>query len=289
VLEHSRAICADCDTVLSQVIDCLPEWRMPGGAEERADNSRCGPSNDPLLPHVGSFIHSNGGNGVRGARSREAYIMQKYQMWNSTTHRERALCAVFRTLSIRAANAGISRCILDLSKTLYKRVSENRERRGDNRHALVACSIYMACKMNGVPRSVKEVALMFDVTTPAMTKALKCFQDSLDEGGGVADSGLPDVVVACSKPEDFVARFCSRLGLARDVADSSREVLRCAAEIDVCMAGTPPALAAGAICLCCAGLDRRKVAEVAQLGAGTVYKMQRRMLEHAHLLLLPRG
>ncbi len=67
-----------------------------------------------------------------------------------------------------------------------------------------ACvSVYAACKKSGVPRSIKEIALVFDVRPAAMTKAVRAFGQVVED----ADEG------ACCAAGDFVGRGgCARPG-----------------------------------------------------------------------------
>jgi len=197
-------------------------------------------------------------------------MMQRYQMWNSMTHQERNLYAVFDTLTVNAANHGIPGCILDEAKSLYKRVSSVRILRGENRGALIACSIYMACKTNDVPRSVKEVASIFGIRTAALTKSCKLFHDVMASN------------VMASKPIDFIPRFCSKLGLGRDVVLLATHVVGVVEDLSVSCESTPPSLVASVIFMCCTVLDiatcRKKVADACQISHVTISKCHKKLL-----------
>jgi transcription initiation factor TFIIIB Brf1 subunit/transcription initiation factor TFIIB len=69
---------------------------------------------------------------------------------------------------------------------------------------MMAPSFYVACKSNGVPRSVNEIAAMFNVRDTVMRKGCSLFQASVH---------MDDM--ESSAPSDFVGRFCSRLEMAR--------------------------------------------------------------------------
>lgn len=218
-----------------------------------------------------------GNGGLGGASNGVCKALQKLHMWNAMTHRERALYRVFDIISVVSNNNGISTCIVEEAKSLYKRISESRITRGENRRAIIACSVYVACKSNGVPRSIKEIAIMFDVNKCAMTKACKAFQDLLRQN------------LSSSAPEDFVARFCSKLGLGPEALSMCRYVLHAADDKCIVTDSTPPSLVASVIMLCCSlmGLDvsRARIADECQLSQVTVAKCYKKLIPHIVVLV----
>lgn len=289
--EASLLICTSCDTVVSRLIDTAAEWRMyvnddsRGGGGPQSNPARCGPANSEFMSSVGSSIcrvprgAGGGGRGVQATAHGQcaSHYLQKYHAWNTLTHRDRALMAVFDTLSVLAANNGITPCILSDAKWLYKRISEVKASRGDNRRAIIACSIYMACKQGGVPRSLKEIAVMFNVPTAALTKACKAFQE------------IMDVAVVSSSPFDFITRFCTRLGLHPDVMRACTRAVQAVLTRDLAPSCTPPTLVASIIVFCCTalnvGVTREDVAAVAQVTPCTMTKILRELGAHLEVLL----
>lgn len=286
--EASLLICASCDTVVSRIIDTAAEWRMYANDDGRGhqDNpARCGPANSDFVSSVGSSICRVPRGECRVARGVQAsshgqcasHYIQKYHSWHTLTHRDRALMAVFDTLGVLATNNGITPCILNDAKWLYKRISEVKDSRGQNRRAIIACSIYMACKQGGVPRSLREIAVMFDVPTAALTKACKAFHEVMDGA------------VMSSSPFDFITRFCTRLGLHQDVMRACAAVVRAVLERDLVPTCTPPTLVASIIVFCCSALNvsitREEVAAVAQITPCTTTKVLRVMGAHQDVLL----
>lgn len=205
-------------------------------------------------------------------------MMQRVHIWNSMTHRERSLLSVFETLRVQAANNGIPRCILEEAKAWYKATSEGRIMRGENRDAVIACSIYVACKANDVPRSVREIASIFNVRPAAMTKAFNAYV------------GARDVAVTHSEPSHFVARFCCRLELAAGTVRVCARIVKRAEEGGILEENTPPTLVSGAILMACAVtgetyVTKERIAEVTQTRPTTVAKCYKRLLLHKDELL----
>lgn len=285
--EEATLVCRNCSTVVTRFVDSTPEWRFYGAEDSRDSNpARCGPPVNDLIPTMGASLFTvHGSSKKRGVQSSRyghgaPRFMQRCHMWNSMTHKERALYSAFNTLTIKAANNGIATCILEEAKRLYKRVFDSRFSRGENRKALVACSVYMACKRNGVPRSLREITTMFDVSPVAMTRGCKMFQEEL-EG---------DVVVAKSAcPNDFVSRFCSRLNIDREAADACKMVVELIQEHDLVTHCTPPAIVAGVIFMCCAvrgiSVTVHDIASAAQISATTIAKSHKQLVAQADLLI----
>lgn len=157
------------------------------------------------------------------------------------TYRERMLYSAFKTLSLNASSYGITPCILEEAKRLYKQVVESRSGRSNNRDALIACSVYMAFKRNGVPRSLREVNAMFGISPVAMTKACKVFNEELEGDPSVAQT---------SQPQDFVARFCCKLDVDEATTAACDRVLDVVIEHDLVAHCTPLSTVASVILMC---------------------------------------
>ena len=264
--------CGACHALVDRFLDHSAEWRFYGFEDSKAtDPTRCSPpANELIAGGSGTIMTSNG---------RESYgmrMIRKYQMWNSMTYRERVLYNIFDTLTVRACQNSIPNSILDEAKVLYKKATDNRISRGENREALIACSIYVSCKTNKVPRSVKEIADMFHLKLPAMTRGCKLYQEILD------------VHLQCSKPEDFVNRFCSRLNLDKSAVETCKHVVRKADELSLVCESTPPSVVAGALHMCNVhlrlGIAKKDLCGVCQVSQVTINKCHRKLAPHAREL-----
>lgn len=285
--EEATLVCRKCSTVVTRFVDNTPEWRFYGADDNREGNpARCGPPVNDLIPTMGASLFACHGGGAkrRGVQS-SSYghgaprFMQRCHMWNSMTYKDRTLYGAFNTITLKSANHGITPCILEEAKRLYKRVAEGKFSRGDNRKALVACSVFMACKRNAVPRSVREITSMFDVCPMAMTKACKIFEKELDGDVAVAKS---------ASPTDFVSRFCSKLNVDKEAFECCKEVVAFIEEHDLVTHCTPPSIVAGVIFMCCAlrgiPINVHDIAAAAHISATTISKSHKQLIAHANLI-----
>jgi transcription initiation factor TFIIB len=198
VVEDCMQICAICSSIIGKVIDNTAEWRYYGGDNKCEDPSRCGLPTNSLLPKssLGSMI---GGN--KYSSSYDFRLIRKYQMWNAMPYNERTLWNVFDKLTQISLSNGIPQKIIDDAKVLYKRASEKKISRGDNKEGLIASCIYHACSLNNLPRSSKEIAKMFDINPVILNKGNSRFQTLLQ------------INVNSSSPIDFISRYCSILDM----------------------------------------------------------------------------
>jgi transcription initiation factor TFIIB len=276
-------ICQRCNTVVGRLLDQGAEWRFYGADDTRGtDPTRCCPPSNDLIPTLGCVIAHIPRSPMSSAKNNANTIsrpsmVQKYQSWNALTYKERTLCAVFDALAVSAAQFGITPCILDEAKSLYKRVAETKITRGENRLAFIACSLYIACKSNKVPRSLREIAAMFNVRINAMTKGCRMFQE------------IVDIDLDCSQASNFVRRFCSRLGISPRGTKLTERIVQRSDDLAIVCDCTPPSVVAGAIWMANVhldlGLSKKEVAEACIISQVTVAKCFKRLAMYEAVLV----
>ena len=265
ILEDGDYVCK-CGAFVCRFIDMTAEWRYYGAEDSKgADPTRCGLPTSDLLPGtaLGSVI------GYSKNESYDVRIMRKYHLWNSMNYRERSLFGIFDTLTTNATSNGIAKNIIEEAKVLYKKLSEMKISRGDNRCGLIASCIYVACKNNKVPRSAKEIANMFNIKTTTMTKGCKKFQE------------IMKINTSSSTAEDFIYRCCSKLNIDKAKREICRDVAIRAEEHVISSENTPPSLAAGCIYLCDMLLEwnisKKDVADACEISQVTINKCYKKM------------
>jgi transcription initiation factor TFIIB len=180
---------------------------------------------------------------------------------------------------VNAGNSGIPACIIEEAKALYKKFSELKLSRGENRCGLIASSIYMSCKRQNVPRSAKEIAKMFNIKPTTMTKSCKKFHEILQ------------MEVASSTPLDFIQRFCSRLNLDKNTKDLCMDVVTKVCELSIISENTPPSIAAGCIYMVCCvmtiEIDKKLLAEVCDISMVTIAKCYKKLWGYRSYIFTP--
>ena len=237
-------ICSNCGYFSGINIDNGAEWRYYGSEDSKSsDPNRCGMPTNSLLPEfsLGSIIPFS------RSESSNMKRIRNYALWNNGCYKERALYNVFSDMEIRARNAGIPSCIIEVAKQMYKKVSETKISRGENRKGIIASCIFIACKkFDKCARSNKEIAEIFKIEPTNMTKGFKKFNEimSILEKDNKGDNDYN-----ISESLDFINRFCSNLNLESDTNELCKYVCKKIEEYDLVSENTPTSKAAGTIYL----------------------------------------
>jgi len=273
IIDDGQNICLDCNTIQNRIIDATAEWRYYGADDTRdGDPTRCGmPSND-LLPKssLGSII------GGRKGDNRDMRRIRMYQMWNSMPYWERTLYNIFDKLTNNTTNHGIPMKVIEDAKVLYKKASEKKISRGDNKDGLIASCIYYACLMNKLPRSPKEIARMFNIDPNVLTKGNARFQILLQ------------VNVDSSNPDDYITRFGSRLNMNYIDVQKCKNFAKKLDELEIVSENAPTSVAAGALFYYCSSneldFSKKQIADVCEVSEVTITKCYKRLLKYKEML-----
>lgn len=273
VVEEGQNVCMDCCTIMGRVIETGAEWRYYGAEDSRdEDPTRCGMPTNNLLPKssLGSMI------GGRRGESKDIRRIRMYQMWNSMPYWERSLYNVFEQLSANTVNHGIPSKVLDDAKVLYKKASEKKISRGENKEGLIASCIYFACLLNKVPRSPKEVSRMFNIDLNVLTKGNARFQSLLQ------------INVESSEAEDFIARFGSKLNMDYGDIQKCKDLAKQLEVLEIVSENSPTSVAAGALYYYCVFKDidysKKQIADICEVSEVTITKCYKRLSKYKHLL-----
>ena len=269
-LDDNETICKTCGMVQSKTVDQGAEWRYYGNDDNKSVNPvRCGMPMNDFLPKssLGSVI----GNEHTSKHYYEFSRIRKYHMWNSMPYKERSLFNILNNMNISAGNNGLSQTIIDDAKIYYKKLSEIKISRGDNRNGLIASSIYMSCKNNKVPRSAKEIAKMFNLNITTMTKGCKKFYE------------IMNMSMESTTANDFIKRFCSKLNKT-DITDVCMYVVNKADELSIICENAPPSIAAGVIYLCSTlcnqYLSKKDISKACEISEVTINKCYKKLYEY---------
>ena len=282
IINNGQMICKNCGNINYEIIDTNPEWRYYGNDDSKfSDPTRVGlPTND-LLPEssLGSTI------GFRYGESYEMRKIRNYHLWNAMPYKERSLYNVFDNIQVRAINNGIPLCIIEEAKNLYKQISDVRIHRGSNRNGIIASCIYKACRIQGTPRSAKEIADMFKLNISHMTKGCKKFDEIINMNICKNSNKSNNV----TKASDFVQRFCSKLNIGTNICQICSYVCEKAEEFNLVSKCIPPSIATGSIFLVCSllkiNITKKEISKTCQISEVTISKCYKNLyVYHQHIL-----
>lgn len=198
-----------CSIIYTNTLDYSPEWRFYGADDKNAnDPTRCGNPINPLL------VESSFGCKVMSTNniSYEMKKIRKWTEWQSMPHKEKSLYNEFQFITIMAQNAGIPKILIDEAISIHKDISEQKMFRGLNRDGIKAASIYIACRLNGCPRTSHEIAEIFQLDKTSATSGCSMAVNILQNIDRSTEYSQ-QVDLHMTTPSSFIERYCSKLNM----------------------------------------------------------------------------
>ncbi|MBA0642147.1 hypothetical protein Goklo_026590 [Gossypium klotzschianum] len=213
------AFCSDCKRNTEVVFDhsagdtVCSECGLPNGA-----------SGEFLSSSLGRW-QNRGSNPDRGlilAFKTIATMSDRRRLWD------------FEIPSLSLTICGLSlflemyRCILDRANEIYKKVEDQKSSRGRNQDALLAACLYIACRQEDKPRTVKEIC---SVANGATKKEIGRAKEYIVKQLGL-ETGQ-SVEMGAIHAGDFMRRFCSNLGMNNQAVKAAQEAVQKSEEFDI--------------------------------------------------------
>jgi transcription initiation factor TFIIB len=184
---------------------------------------------------------------------------------------ERNLQQALGEIDRMASALGVPRSVREVACVLYRRALEEDLIRGRSIEGVATAALYAACRQEGIPRSLNEVAEVSRVDRQEIGRAYCYISHEL---------GLEMKPV---DPREYVPRFCSDLGLSEDVQTTTCEIIETTAEHGLLSGKSPTGYAAAAIyaasLLCNEKKTQTEVATVAQVTEVTIRNRYQEQIE----------
>tara|TARA_B100001057_G_scaffold434136_1_gene463510 strand:- start:1678 stop:2754 length:1077 start_codon:yes stop_codon:yes gene_type:complete len=267
---------ATCGVIHKEVIDRGAEWRYYGDDSSGADPTRAGPPINPLLEQS-----SWGCRVVLSYRSTyEQRKIRRYTEWQSMPYREKARYDEFQRITAHATAAGLPRVLVDEAMRYHKRISEAKTFRGVNRDGIIAASIYLAARINGCPRTSREIATIFHLDNTSATRGCKNAMSIIN--GLERNMANADRTALCeTTPLAFIGRYCSRLNLSDELTNLCRFVAIRIQRHDLVPENTPHSIAAGVVFFvaqaCSQKVSKGDVHKISEISEVTINKCFRKL------------
>jgi len=241
-IEEGFPSCTACGYMNNYTLDYSPEWRYFASDQKGAqsDTTRCGNPIDPLLEESSYackiMCNSNA--------SYEMKNLRKWARWQSMPHREKALYDEFQIITIMAQNAGIPKTFIELAKTIYKDLYEQKTFRGVKRDAIRAASIWISCWKYGYPRTSNEIADIFKIDRTSASLGCSLAEEMLHSHERNMDQSDKSQLCPLT-PSSFIERFSSKLGFSSELTILAKFVAHQVEKQNTILDNRPQAIAAG--------------------------------------------
>ncbi|WP_255197743.1 transcription initiation factor IIB [Halorarius litoreus] len=216
-MNTAETVCDDCGLVLAdQAVDTGPEWR---NFEDRSNRSRTGAPRTPsrhdrgLSTEIGWSTDGNGNALSSTKRRKFSRLRTQHSRAQRRGKRERNEMYGLTEIRRMTSALGFTKAFRDRACRLFSSAQEADLLRGRSIETIAAASVYAACRCEGRPQTVADIAQVARVPEQKVRSGYSVLNREL---------GLP---AAPRSPERFLPRFVSELGLSPATERRARAVL----------------------------------------------------------------
>ncbi|MDJ1431018.1 transcription initiation factor IIB [Halostagnicola sp. A-GB9-2] len=276
--DESEVSCEDCGLILEEeTIDRGPEWRAFNHTE-RDNKSRVGAPTTQTMHDKGlttTIDWKNKDAYGRSLSSDKRSQMNRLRKWQERIRTkdagERNLQFALSETDRMASALGVPRSVREVASVLYRRALEEDLIRGRSIEGVATSTLYAACRMEGIPRSLEEVSAVSRVDRKEIGRTYRYVAQELNLEMEPVD------------PKKYVPRFCSELDLPEEVQVKANEIIDTSAEEGLLSGKSPTGYAAAAIyasgLLCNEKRTQREVSDVAQVTEVTIRNRYQEQIE----------
>ena len=156
-----------------RVVDVGCEWRSFQDANG-VDNSRVGDKENPLLndANLSTMILQN----------KNGDPSMAYKTKSLVSHEDKVKLMAFRQISQISDRLNLPKMIVDRACFLFAQTYSAKAMKGKKLETIVAGAVYIACRCEGVPRTLKELCAVSGVPKVEIGRVFKKIKDSIDSG-----------------------------------------------------------------------------------------------------------
>ena len=276
--DGSEVVCSECGLVVEEgAMDLGPEWRA-FNHQERQSKSRVGAPTTQTMHDKGLTTTIDWknkdayGRSISAEKRSQMHRLRKWQERIRTKDAgERNLQFALSEIDRMASALGIPRSVREVACVIYRRALAEDLIRGRSIEGVATSALYAACRKEGIPRSLNEVAAASRVDRKEIGRTYRYVAQELS------------LEMAPVDPTKYVPRFASELGLSEEVQAKANEIIQTTAEAGLLSGKSPTGFAAAAIyaasLLCNEKKTQREVAAVAQVTEVTIRNRYQEQIE----------
>ena len=265
VLDNSggEMFCSNCGFVVVEKIEEEgPEWRA-FSKEEKDDRARTGIPSSLAMHDMGlaTVIGSSGKDASgRSLPASMRVTIERLRTWEgrSQVHEpvDRNLRQAFNELDRLADKLNVREAVIEKAAYIYRKALEEGLVRGRSISALIAASLYAACRDTSTPRTLKDLAAISNIKKKDIARCYRLLIREMDLRMPVVD------------PTRCISRIASKADLSEKTKRKALSILKNAEEARTSAGKDPMGLAAAALYVACVMLNENKTQKDVAEAAG---------------------
>ena len=245
---RGEMVCSKCGLVVdSSMIDTTQEWRAFDDSQ-RSKRVRTGAPLTITKHDRGITTEIGKGRGelfkVAPKKRAQYYRLSKWHK-RLIKSKDRNLSFAFSELQRLISFLALSQAVHEKVAKLYEKAVEKGLVRGRSTESIIAALLYTTCREEGAPRTLDEISKASGISKRDIGKTYRYIARKLD------------IRILPAKPQDYIPRFGSLLGLDEMIQVKAVKILDQATKYDVTSGKGPIGVAAAALYIA-AVLDGKK-------------------------------
>ena len=268
--ERGEIVCGPCGQVLHEGI-VKHDSRPMRSVEDFMDHSQRG-------PHTSLTMYDKGLNTNIGAKnvdfsgkrisSRTIHRFKSMRLWDSRSKSKlsgtRGLVSALVLLDGLKQKLTLSSTVTEHVAFIYRKASSLRLTRGRSVSELMGASVYAACREQGIPRSLDEVADALNIPKKNLSRSYRVLVDRLE------------IKPELANPLDCLSKFCSALKVNEKTKRHAFRILQQANSKRIVSGSKPAVVCAAALYIACITngekISQAKIAEKTQTSTPSIRK-----------------
>ena len=266
---RGEVYCHSCGFVVKEnVIEQGPEWRS-FSSDEKDERSRAGLPTSVALHDmglatiIGSENKDAAGRSLTGAMKSSVERMRTWDR-RSQVHesQDRNLKQAFSELRRLSEKLAVSEAVTERAAYIYRKALDLNLVRGRSITAILAASLYAACRDREVPRTLKDVAAAGFIKKKDLARSYRLLLKEMDIQMPVVD------------PMKCMSKIASRANVSGKTQRRAREILQRAEQARISAGKDPMGISASALYVACIlegeNMTQRDIADAAGVTEVTI-------------------
>jgi transcription initiation factor TFIIB len=281
-LDAGEMVCSKCGLVISDKIqDSKQEWRSFESTEESKDRRRTGIPISLARHDMGLYTIIGRGTKDAGGQVLDLSIrptMARLRMWDlrCQASSNANLRIAFNQLDMLKDKLGLPNSLIEKTAYIYRKAHQRGILRGNEIAIALVAALYLACRQQGILRTLKEICLISNIKRRA---ASRLYRDMIFE----LDMKIPIV-----DPIKCIARISNHINLNQKITHDAVIIMNAATKSTMSAGKNPMGLAATVLYLSCLineynSIGQSVFAQAAGVTEVTIRNISKGIREHVDL------